>query len=329
MKKVNSSDAKEYILSAALDPVLEVDLNESFIVETEDAFSGYIRKPEDTFSPEHIPPLRMNPVGMNPVAGPIYVRGVEKGDILLVQIEDIEPWKQGASCIMPGVGPLKDSLQWPECAGPFTKIIPHEPGPDGRYATGKAIWSEKLRWDLAPMIGTIATAPEWEQEAAIVAQGPWGGNLDVSDMCQGTKAMFPSFHKGGLLFVGDVAGCQGDTEFHGAHDDTPATIKLRCQVIKNKSIPWVRLEKEDSIIQVCCDKPLERAVEQAILWLIQWLVEDYGFQRRDAYMLMACCPGLKVRVYQMVATGKLRYTAGAEFAKKYLPQNRSSSRRVS
>ncbi|MBW2057529.1 MAG: acetamidase/formamidase family protein [Deltaproteobacteria bacterium] len=319
MKRIKRADAMGYWLRADIEPVLEVDLNESFVVETEDAFSGYIRRPEDRFSPESIPPLRMEPVGMNPVAGPIYIRGVGKGDVLVVHIEEIEPWEQGVSCIMPGVGPLKDSLTWPECAGPFTKIIPHQPGPDGKYATGKAVWNDRMSWDLRPMIGTIATAPEWEQEAAIVAQGPWGGNMDVSDMCKGTKAMFPSYHEGGLLFVGDVAGCQGDTEFHGAHDDTPATVKLRCDVIKNKKIPWVRLEKEDSIVQICCDKPLESAVEQAVLWLVQWLVDEYGFEKRDAYMLMACCPGLRVRVYQMVSTGKLRYTAGAEFSKRYLP----------
>ncbi len=318
MKKIQRSDAKGYLLSGKIAPILRVDLNERFIVETEDAFSGYIKRPEDQFSPEHIPPLRMNPVGMNPVAGPIYVNGVEKGDILVVNIEDIEPGEQGVSCIMPGVGPLKDSYSWSEGRGPFTKIIRHVPGPDGTFARGKVVWDKKLQWNIRPMIGTIACAPEWEEEAAIVAQGPWGGNMDVRDMCKGTRAMLTSFHKGGLLFVGDVAASQGDTEFHGAHDDTHATVTLSCDVIKGKTIPWVRLEKQDSIIQLHCDKPLESAVEQAILWLMDWLVEDYSFEKRDAYMLMACCPGLKVNVYQMVPVGKLRYTVGAEFSKDYL-----------
>jgi acetamidase/formamidase len=318
MKRIPRSEAMGFLFTGRKPPALEVEINERFVVETEDAFSGYMKTPEDQFSQERIPLLKHYPVMMNPVAGPIYVHGVERGDVLVVSLEDIEPGEQGASCIMPDVGPLKDSYSWREVIGPFTKIIRHERGSDGTFANGKIIWNERLEWPMRPMIGTIGCAPDWEEEASIVAQGPWGGNIDVRDMCKGTKAMFPSFHEGGLLFVGDVAASQGDTEFHGAHDDTPATVVLSCAVIKEKRIPWVRLEKQDSIIQLYCDKPLESAVEQAILWLMDWLVEDYGFEKRDAYMLMACCPGLKVNVYQMVTVGKLRYTVGAEFSKEYL-----------
>ena len=85
---------------------------------------------------------------------------------------------------------------------------------------------------------------------ASLDKGPGVENLDVRDVKEGTKCYLNCYHDGALLYVGDVHGSQGDTEFYGVADETRAELTLSCRVIKNKRIPFVRLEKADSIISV-------------------------------------------------------------------------------
>ena len=42
----------------------------------------------------------------------------------------------------------------------------------------------------------------------------------MRDIKVGTKAYLNCYHEGGLLYVGDVHGSQGDTEFYGTTDET-------------------------------------------------------------------------------------------------------------
>ena len=137
-------------------------------------------------------------------------------------------------------------------------------------------------------------------------------------MKEGTKCYLNCYHEGGLLYVGDVHASQGDTEFYGTADETRATLTLNCRVVKNKTIPFVRLEKEQSIVSLYSFRPLEDAVETAIVNLMEWMVTEYGVSERDAYMHACINPEFRINVYQMVRLGRIQYTAGAEIPKKYL-----------
>ena len=117
---------------------------------------------------------------------------------------------------------------------------------------------------------------------------------------------------------GDVHASQGDTEFTGSADETGAELTLSCRVVKNKRIPFLRLEKEDSIVSLFSARPLEDAVHQAIENLMRWMVEDYGVSEIDAYTHMSVNPEFRVNIYQMARVGRLRYTAGAEIPRRYL-----------
>ena len=63
---------------------------------------------------------------------------------------------------------------------------------------------------------------------------------------------------------------------------------------------------------------MEDAVESAIVYLMDWMVTEYGIEEKDAYMHMCLNPEFRVNVYQMVRLGNLEYTVGAEIPKKYL-----------
>jgi amidase len=83
----------------------------------------------------------------------------------------------------------------------------------------------------------------------------------------------------------------------------------------------LRIVKPQSLISVNAARPLEVAVETATIQLISWLVRDYNFTPEDAYCIVSTCPDFRINVYQMCNIAKLRYVAGAEIPKKYLPKH--------
>lgn len=302
------------------EPRLVVSLGELFEVETEDALNGMIRRSDQLPTLENLGPRHLRREG-NPCAGPIYVEGAKAGDVLVVNIHDIVVDDQGVSCIFEGEGPLGDSFKYQECRGPHTTIIEHLPGPSGTTSDGKAVLDGRVLWDLNPHVGTIVTVPVRPIAAgsdSVTGQGPHGGNLDSRDICGGNKVMLPVAVDGACLYLGDVHACQADGEFYGSADESRATLTLSCEVIPQKHIPWVRVETPDAIIQLNSSKPLEEAVKQAFLYMIDWLVEDYGFTQRDAYVQLELNPGVRINVYQMVTFKRLTYTVGVEFPKRSL-----------
>ena len=318
MQRITRDQAMVYELDWRHEPVLRVRQGESFVIETEDAGSGLIRSPDVAPRLQDLPTRKFFPPKGNPMGGPVYIEGAERGDVLEVTIESIEVDDQGFTAFRPRQGPLGDSFDWQELRGPFVHIVKHLPGPSGTTRDGKGVFNDKVTWDLQPMIGTIGVAPDREVETSAVGQGPWGGNLDVRDIKEGTKVYLTVYHEGALFYAGDVHASQGDTEFYGTADETRAELMMSCRVIKNKTIPFVRLEKPDSIVSLYSFRPLEDAVESAIVNLMEWMVNEYGVSKRDAYMHTCINPDFRANVYQMVRLGRIQYTAGAEIPKKYL-----------
>ena len=318
MQRITRDEAMKYEFDHRDEPLMRVAQGESFVVETEDAGSGLVRSADVAPHLMDFPTRNFEPPKGNPIGGPVFVEGAERGDLLEVTVERIIVDEQGFTNFRPGQSPLGDSYKWQSLRGPFVHIIKHLPGPSGTTRDGKGIFNDKITWDLAPMIGTIGTAPDREVETSAVGQGPWGGNLDVRDVKEGTRVYLNVYHEGGLLYVGDVHASQGDTEFYGTADETRGELTLSCRVIKNKTIPFVRLEKDDSIVALYSFRPLEDAVKSAIENLMEWMVTEYGVSERDAYMHASINPDFRVNVYQMVRIGRIQYTVGAEIPRKYL-----------
>ncbi len=324
---VRSSDTLKYTIDFQHAPVLEVELGESFALETEDACSGIYRTEEDAARLLDAWYLNYTPKMANPLTGPIFIRGVEPGDTLVVHIEGVELDSQAVTFWRPGHKPLGDSLAWSDLGKPTLVIGRIENGEvvidsAATLESGKVVSHPiGLRMRQSPFIGTIAVAPEREVESSVLGQGSWGGNMDVRDICAGVRLLVPCYRKGALLYVGDVHACQGDTEFYGTAMESRGTVTLHCEVIKAKQVPYVRLENATSIISLACARPLEEAVWRASIQLMEWLTKDYGCSQRQAYLLLGVNPDFHVNVYQMALMGKLQYTVGAEILKKSLPRS--------
>jgi amidase len=319
-KRVTRGMLPSYTFDYNKEPVLIVKQGEQFVVETEDNTGGKIRTDRDLPNAETLKPNSdFDPGKFNPVSGPIYVQGARRGDMLEVSILQIVPDSKGVTFVQEGYGPLAASRKWPELGQAYTRIIRHVPGPSGTLRDGNAIFSDDLSWPLEPFIGTIGTAPDFELHSTVVGQLPCAGNWDCRDIKEGSKLYVNCYHDGGLLFLGDVHACQGDTEWSGsAADEVKAEVTLSCRAIPDKKIAYARIEKPDSIIQLYADKPMEDAVHNAVTRLMEWMVEEYHMKPRDVYLLLTVNPSFRVRVYQMIRDPSFKYVVGAEYPKKYL-----------
>src|SRR5512139_1325647 len=119
MKRIPREQAKVYVFDRSLPPKLRVGSGERFVVETEDAASGYLCK--EGQSPLNRPFIDETwPPSANPVAGPIYVEGVRRGDLLAIKIEDILVASDQSYTFTARRGPVHDSVRWSQAAEPYT-----------------------------------------------------------------------------------------------------------------------------------------------------------------------------------------------------------------
>jgi acetamidase/formamidase len=319
MQRITRDRARKYAFDWRDEPLLRVRCAESFEIETDDASTGYFKTPDDKAIPAKRPGFDRFPPLANPIGGPVLVEGAERGDVLVVSIEEIVVDDYSWCAIGPRRGPLGESTRWPELSGEYTtRIFRHTTGKSGTTRDGTLHFSDRVSWPIAPFVGTFGVAPDREVTTSLDGQGPWGGNLDIRDAAPGHRLFLPVFHAGALFYLGDVHASQGDTEFTGTAAETKSTVRVSLDLVKRKRIPGLRIEKPGSIVAVHAERPLEAAVETATLNLMDWLITDYGFSPTDAYCLVSTCPDFRINVYQMCKIGKLGYVAGAEIPKRYL-----------
>ena len=295
-----------YVIGPYKGPVATVTPGETFAVETVDAFENKIDSPD-----ADITRLIQLPY-VNPLTGPIFVDGAEKGDTLAVTLGPIEVTRDsGVSALIPEFGGL--------CATVFTRTL-NEPLPPrvmiNPISDGEITFSEEL--DIAkipyqPFYGTIGTAPELEAISSL-APGFHGGNMDAADVCPGNTLFLPVNVPGALLHLGDGHAAQGDAEVCGVATEIPTRGSLTVDVIKDKTIGTPRIESDEYIMTVGSARPMEDAARIAFYELVMWLEADYGIERLTAYQL--CSQVANVRLANMV---DILYSVVAKFPKRYLP----------
>ena len=282
-------------------PVLTVKSGDTVVVKTMDNVHGKIKTEKDLVT-------KISPEELNPLSGPIYVEGSEKGDTLAVHIDSIKiASDQGWTGFMPG-WIYWDTRDLGEIVPTITKIcrirdnLIYFPLQDGRT----------FQIPTRPMIGTIGTAPEREGLSAM-ALGRHGGNMDSPDICAENTLYLPVFVDGALLHLGDVHAIQGDGELNAAPVEVPAECTLTMKVIKGKSITWPRIESPDHIITIGGSKPLDDALKIALKEMILWLNKEYGFNIWDASILIA-----SLSTIQVCGAANPLFSMTVRFPKKYL-----------
>ena len=137
MQKISRERSKKYAFDWNDEPLIKVEPGESFEIETYDASTGYFKSTSDKADPNLRPGYDRFPPLSNPIAGPIWLEGAERGDTLVVMVEDILVDDYSWTAIGPGRGPLGESTRWPELSGDYaTMIFKHKPGQSGTLRDG-------------------------------------------------------------------------------------------------------------------------------------------------------------------------------------------------
>jgi len=291
-----------YPTFAVREPVLRIHPNTVLISKTN--FGGYYTAAGGDFPGE---------------VGPIYVDGATTSDMLVVEIVSLRPnYATAASRVRAGNGAL---------SGDDRLRVLNEPIPTRRYVwqldrermTGTTTLSNsrmrEVTIDLQPMLGRVAVAPRGDEAFGGLWPGDFGGNMDAPEIRAGTTVYLPIFHDGAYFYFGDGHARQGHGEVAGTGLETSMDVVFRIGVVKGKAIDWPRLEDDRYIMVAGSGRPLIDAFRIAHVELIEWLEQDYGFDRWDAYALV----GQVVESTVANVVDPL-YTVVAKFPKRYLPR---------
>jgi len=297
-----------YTIGPYAKPVLSIEPGDTVIIETQDAFAGKIMsedvKPSDV----------LNKPFINPVNGPIFVKGAERGDALKIKIESIEPrgeQPRGTTCLQLNFGGLTGTDESPTLSDPLPELVRKV------IVTTEGIkWNDRITFPYDPFIGTIGTSPLIDSINTLTP-GKHGGNMDLPDVRPGNILYLPVQVEGGFLYLGDCHAVQGDGELCGVAIEFPTYTTIKVDIVKKLTLEWPRLESHDFIMSIGSARPMENAARIAYADLIKWMVSDFGFDKWDAYFILTQVG--RVRLGNMVDPN---YTIGAFIEKKYLPNKK-------
>jgi formamidase len=240
-----------------IEPIATVAPGEEIVVETRDGGDGQIT-PESTL--EH--DLAFDLDRLHPLVGPFFVETAEPGDLLELEILEIEPGTFGWAGVWPGGGGLmRDFVDEPLIVKWTIK---------NGVARSPSLPGVRIRG--APFVGVMGVAPSperlrafREREATLVREGGWaalpsasgavppeagdkglrtmppretGGNFDVKDAVAGTRVTFPIDVPGALFSLGDLHFAQGDGESYGTAIEMRGTARIRLSVCKSDDLRW-------------------------------------------------------------------------------------------
>lgn len=259
-----------HAIDPAAAPLLEVEAPCELIVETHDARSGRLRRPEDVVTTA--PDFSQRFPRTNPATGPIRVLGAEPGDVLTVEVLDIRLDSYGFVMVKPDMGLVRGLVN-----APVAKVCPVA---DGLIHFGD------LRLPVRPMIGVLATAPA-DEAIATAYVGQHGGNMDCNRATVGTRVHLPVRVAGAGFHVGDIHASMGDGEVTGSGLEIGARVHLGLTLGKGGARDWPWMETPDLWITVGSSPDYEAASEIAVREMMGLLVEQLGVTPVEAFMLLS------------------------------------------
>lgn len=266
------------------EPLLTVEPGTIVELTTEDCFGGRVRGPADLPSEVCTFPY------LNPVTGPVAVRGAEPGDTLAVHFIDIAPARdRGFSSTFPHFGALTATHSTAMLHPPLEeRVWVYEIDPRAgtcRFTARTGDFSVDLPLD--PMHGTVGVAPAAGETLMSITPGAHGGNMDTPEMRAGTTAYFGVNVPGGLLSVGDGHARQGEGEVCGTAVETAMRTVVAVDLVKGGAPAWPRLESDGHLLSTGSARPLEDAFRISQHDLVGWTAELLGLDQLDAYQLVS------------------------------------------
>jgi acetamidase/formamidase len=258
--------------------------------------------------------LNIDRTRVHALTGPVWIEGAEPGDALQIEVLTTRHSGWGWSSIVDGFGFLKDRFR-----GPYLFHWNLE----GESTSSLAPAIVPLR----PFLGVMGVARADDGAFRTRAPGPFGGNLDVRELCAGSTLYLPVYNHGALFSCGDGHAAQGDGEVCINGIECPLDVTLRFNLHKNRPLAGPIVEACERIAPDCVSDAwvvLESATDLAVAAraatnrMVDLLVSRWGFSDEHAYIL--CSVAMKLRLSQVVNDPV--YTVSASIAKQILPERR-------
>jgi amidase len=80
VQRILREQARKYAFDWEDQPLLRVQCGESFAIETYDASTGYFKTEADKAIPGRRPGFDRTPPQANPIGGPVWLEGAQRGD---------------------------------------------------------------------------------------------------------------------------------------------------------------------------------------------------------------------------------------------------------
>jgi acetamidase/formamidase len=226
----------------------------------------------------------------NPLTGPIAVEGVQPGDVLAVEVLDVQPGPTGWTTLIPGFGLLADGFPDPHV------VV-------SSVADGKVAFGEVAVLACRPFLGTIGVAPAAAGPHSVIPPRRVGGNLDCRDVRPGATLLLPVEVPDALLSVGDAHAAQGDGEVCGTAVEVAAVTRLRVDVRRDVTLaaPQLVLPADDGagprgerLVTTGVGPDLYAGAADATRAMIERLADLHHLDAPDAYALCSVAADLRI-----------------------------------
>jgi len=286
------------VFDANLAPILTADSGD--VISYTDTWSHFLNEMQPGVPIDTLANLRVSNPGKGPhsIIGPIAVNNAEPGDVLEIRYQRIRPYEWGA--VFNNPGSLGTGLLPQDFMQGQVKYIDL----DLRNMKGK--FMPNISVPLKPFQGTLGLAPPdgyFEPLSpgvtSSVPPGPHAGNLDLSELSEGSTLYIPVWKAGALIYTGDSHAVQGDGEISLTALETRMK-ELRIQVIlhKQKNFAWPVAETDSHWIIMGLDRDLNAAMAACARNAIKFLAARAKISELDAYAL--CSVAVSFRVTQVV-----------------------------
>ncbi len=297
MRTINR-DKIVYTFGPENKPVAKIAQGESIIMKTHDCFAGQIKTEKDLIT-------EVDFSRVNPATGPLEVEGANAGDILIVDIQDIQVGSTGFMVAIPEEGAFGSRIEKSS-----TKVV--------HVSDGAFHFNSSLSFPVQPMIGVIGVSPG-DYSVPCGEIGDHSGNMDVKVVTKGARVYFKVRQKGALFALGDVHAGMGDGEAVICGVEIPARVKIRLNVLKAPEYlperPVVELYDRFITITIGHGPSLDDAAHSALYDMLDLVCLKTGMSVNDAGMLISAVGDL--RVCQIVDPQK---TARVEMPKSTLKE---------
>lgn len=215
----------------------------------------------------------------NPATGPLYIHGAQPGDVLRIEVLNMELSSEGSMCARTGAGIY-------EIAGCHCRKF--------HIVNGNILFDNDIRIPIQPMIGVIGTAPA-NKSVPTQTPGEHGGNLDIKDLGIGSLLYLPVNVQGALLSMGDIHAVQGDGETVICALEMSGEITVKIDVLKNRiDIPTPFIITKEKYLTTSANESLDVCSKMAARKMHEFLQQHSELTDAQSGLLLSLVGNLRI-----------------------------------